>query len=117
MKIKTSAIIAFVFSIFIPVAVIICEIAFKLDPYRNIEGSFGSFFTQIIDFLLLYGFFFPIIGIILGRAALANLKKKQGEGKGFAKAAIVIGIVSIIISLLAWVWSIVLRISFPSGYF
>ncbi|MDR1196820.1 MAG: DUF4190 domain-containing protein [Candidatus Nomurabacteria bacterium] len=56
-------------------------------------------------------FFVSVLGIILGAVALGQIKKTGEGGKGLATAGIVIGAVSMVISIIAIVFFVIISVS------
>ena len=64
---------------------------------------------------LVCSFFCGLLGLIFGIIAINQINKTNGGGKGMAIAGIVIGAVSIVISIIFW-GAIMAAISSESGY-
>lgn len=47
-----------------------------------------------------------IIGIILGVVAQNQIKQTGQQGEGIAKAAIIIGVIAVVLQILYWIWAI-----------
>lgn len=56
---------------------------------------------------LIVSFFFSIVGVILGHIALSQIKKTHEGGRGLAIAALIIGYVSIAITVIVSIFLVV----------
>lgn len=56
---------------------------------------------------LIVSFFFSIVGVILGHIALSQIKKTHEGGRGLAIAALIIGYVSIAITVIVIIFYVV----------
>jgi hypothetical protein len=57
---------------------------------------------SIVAFVIVF-FGFSIVSIILGFIGLNQIKKTGERGRGLALAAIIIGFVSIVLGIIAWI--------------
>jgi hypothetical protein len=58
-----------------------------------------SFIALFICWLPVIGLFLPIIALVLGALGIKNVKTKGAPGKGMAATAIVLSIISIVVSM------------------
>ena len=71
-------------------------------PAGNNPLAIASLVLSIIGVCCGFG---SIIGIILGFVAINQIKKTGQAGEGLAKAGIVIGFITLAISIIYWIWA------------
>lgn len=67
--------------------------AFVTEPYPRANG------LAIVAFVL--SFFVGVAGVVLGYVALAQIRRTGEDGRGLALAAVVLGWVSVVVTVLA----------------
>ncbi|SMH31222.1 protein of unknown function [Rathayibacter oskolensis] len=82
-------------------------------PYTPATDRYNI--LAIIGFIA--SFFVSVVGIVLGFVALSQIKRTGEKGRGLAIAAIVIGFLAVIVSIIAFVALFALAASAPTtGY-